>query len=143
MIKPIQNFTNYVQRKLYQREAARVSVDKLHDLFDNFDYYQVFKSKNGAVAALGFDKKQGGLYKCAYSILPNGDTIQTLASRGSKTNDGVTDFFTRLIRHSDGRCEVKTSSVQKMFKVHNDSAKFSFNIKSNPVIDIMELLEKK
>ena len=147
MIKPIQTFTNFVHKKQFQRQAARIAQEQLYSLYGSkFNYYEVFKAKGGAVGVLGYpDKIQP--YSHAYAILPNGDHIQTIADRFQKTERGVRDYFTKLISHADGTYEVKTSSVEKgamgkVLDVTSNSAEFTLTKNTGKLIDITQYLKR-
>ena len=155
MIKPISMLSDYVKGKRYQREMKDFVTKQLYDLPNkNVNYYSVFTSKNGTVAALGFPNKVGQ-YTRSYAVLPNGDHIQTVATRNHKNKKQkniLTDFITRLISHNDGSYEFKNYSIRKDYKgnilgVDSNSGKFRL-ITEKPagkpakIIDITDLFTK-
>lgn len=147
MIKPVQTFTNFVRKKHFQQKAAHFAQEQLDNLYGSkYNHYEIFKAKDGAVGVLGYtDKHQP--YSCAYAILPNGDHIQTIADRFKKTENGVKDYFTKLISHADGTYEVKTSSVEKdimgkVLDVTSNSAEFTFRKNTGKLIDINQFLKR-
>lgn len=138
-----------VDKKVSQHKNGKMAKDCLSDLYGkSFNHISLSKNKDGSVTAYGHKVKEAP-YSRTYSILPNGEHVQTLVSRKQEKNGNFIEDLMRLVMKPDGSSTVESYTIKRnefgdiLETSKNSEGSFKIVPKRAELIDITELLRSR